>query len=735
MILTTLAVLAALVTGDGNPVVHPAERAFAEYWERIATNDSPPLVFTVDRSVSSSGNDAYAISERDGTLTFVGANDRSLWYAVYDFFGRHGCRWFWDGDRLPERGLVDVRGTAIREESRFEYRGIRYFAHRGLHRFQAEHWGLADWKREIDWCVKNRLNVVMLRIGMDDTWQKAFPEVVKYPDPAKPLPEALKGYDNRSLFWSLEDRGRLRKELTDYAVQRGLEIPTDFGTVSHWYSRTPKSFLAAKHPPYMPQASDSYGEETGRVWDIREPGWLDEYWKLTEAQIAAGYGGTNLLHTIGFGERRVFKERDENLKLKIAVNKQLVAKALEKYPHAKVLLAGWDFYYSWKPDEVRELIPQLDPKTTILWDYEADAPGEKNFTNWDVVGKFPYTFSVFLTYEMGLDVRANYRLIEERFAFAKNDPMCKGFIFWPESAHTDTLLLSYFAANAWRPDGIALDRRIDTFCRDRYGRQAEPMAAAWKEVVPISSLLGYWGNAPMILVGSSADTGWIREQVFGIAGREADTSRVASAAPLFARLAALDLSDPMTCRDAVDLARTALDRRLLLAQVRLHEAYVAATNAPAGSVRGNEAGGKVRAEAARLERLWQLFADLLAQHEDYSMAGSLDRLRQTAFVANKDFWKVLLDNSCNVYCRSHQYELVAAWCLPFVHELAETYRAALAPNGKPVDNARLTARAEALRQALFEKTGFAEMTHATRRPRTAANLAAVLRTLAEELAE
>ena len=26
---------------------------------------------------------------------------------------------------------------------------LRYFAHRGLKRFQAEHWSLADWQREI----------------------------------------------------------------------------------------------------------------------------------------------------------------------------------------------------------------------------------------------------------------------------------------------------------------------------------------------------------------------------------------------------------------------------------------------------------------------------------------------------------------------------------------------------------------------------------------------------------
>jgi hypothetical protein len=64
----------------------------------------------------------------------------------------------------------------ISESPRFDYRGLRYFAHRSLHRFHAEHWSFEDWKREIDWCMKKRLNLMMLRIGQDDLFQKAFPK-------------------------------------------------------------------------------------------------------------------------------------------------------------------------------------------------------------------------------------------------------------------------------------------------------------------------------------------------------------------------------------------------------------------------------------------------------------------------------------------------------------------------------------------------------------------------------
>ena len=658
-----------------------AENAFSDCWLKIAENDEPPTAFAIDPSVSKEGCDAYTVKETNGRLVFTGSNDRSLLYAVYDFFARKGCRWFWDGDKLPPKGLVDIAGTDVHEESRFEYRGIRYFAHRGLTRFQCEHWGLEDWKREIDWCLKNRLNVMMLRIGMDDTWQKAFPDIVRYPDPAKPLPEALKGYDNRSLFWSLEERGRLRKALTTYALERGLEVPTDFGTMTHWYSRTPQDYLDKVNPPLLQQATSDYGEKTGLVWDIRDPKWLEEYWKLTDAMLRSGYGDDRFLHTIGFGERRIFKDRAENLKFKIEVNRQLVAKALEKRPDAKVLLAGWDFFYSWAPEEVRELIPHLDPKTTVLWDYEADTTSTvRNFTNWDVVGRFPYTFGIFLCYEMALDVRANYPLIESRFKSARNDPMCKGLIFWPESAHTDTLLLKYFTENAWRPDEKPIEKRLDEFCVDRYGKESAPlMAQCWNEVLPVGRLLGYCGNAGMCLTADPAGACTMKE--FHEKGeKDAEFAALSSAPALYARLTTANLDDPSVRRDAVDLARTMLDRQLLEAHYRLATA----------------AADSVKAEADRFVRLWELFAELLDRHEDYSLNDSYERLCGIAPVANPDFPQVLLENCANHYCRSHQAEVVRHWFLPFAHEVADRFRTSA------VDGDGLKEICEKMRQRLLE---------------------------------
>ena len=220
-----------------------------------------------------SGTDDYCIiSQKEGeqNLLFIaGGRGRSTIYGVYDFFERRGdCHYFWDGDVIPHKDSIDITDLNVAERPRFQYRAIRYFAHRGLTRFQAEHWDWEEWQREIDWLLKARLNTFMLRIGMDDIFQKAFPDIVPYPPENEKMPGAGDGYNNRTTAWSLQYRGQLRKKVMDYAFSHDLMHPEDFGTMTHWYSRTPVEFLEAEKPKLMSQMSTTYSEQTGQVWDI-----------------------------------------------------------------------------------------------------------------------------------------------------------------------------------------------------------------------------------------------------------------------------------------------------------------------------------------------------------------------------------------------------------------------------------------------------------------------------------
>ena len=640
---------------------------FKKYW-RLSTGRELPEDSTaevrlcIDPSLDAA-HDEYRILAFDGGLEIAGANGRSVFYAVYDFFSRRaGCRWFWDGDVVPHNDDISLDGLDIHEKSRFEYRAIRYFAHRGLTRFQAEHWGKKEWKREIDWCLKSRLNCFMPRIGMDDTWQKAFPEIVKYPDPSAPADDNMRGFDNRVPFWDLRHRGELRRFVTSYAFDRGLMIPTDFGTMTHWYARTPVEFLKAKNPPFLPQSNNNYKQRTGLVWDVFQGEWADDYICLTEAFIDAGYGSADLLHTIGLGERMCYDDRAKNLELKKKVLALMCDKALAKYPSAKILLAGWDFYSTWKPDEIKALVRDLDPGKVIVWDYEGEASSKadgnwndsaNNFTNWGLVGKFPYTFGIFLAYENALDIRAHYDVIESRERIVAEDPFCKGYILWPESSHTDTFLLHYFTTNAWRP-GQPHDSLLSGFCRDRYGDAAAAFETVWRKALPVSQLLGWWDNWGRELLA------WLGQYCQGN-GLVEDAKTLAAVPEAYGMLADIVPSGEFQWRDAIDLARTVGDRLAIWTHQKLFEAFFEWCD-------GAGDGAAVRDWCGRYLDLLQTQADILALHTDYSLCESLDRLSEEAPVVAPDFGKVLLDNASCPYCRSHQYEVAVGCYLPFAGE-------------------------------------------------------------------
>ena len=614
-------------------------------------------------------DDYHILSASDGKrnlLFLAGGRGRATLYAVYHFFeARANCSWFWDGDVVPRTETLDMTGLDIAESPRFEYRGLRYFAHRSLHRFQAEHWGPDDWEREIDWIVKKRLNMFMLRIGMDDVFQKAFPDIVPYPDNDKPLPEATAGLEDRTTFWSLQYRGELRRHILQYAFDRDLMHPEDFGTMTHWYSKTPIAFLETVNPSFLEQSGGDHRGRTGLVWDIRDDKYLDLYFKLTETH-AAHYGKPELFHTIGLAERYMFNNRDENLEMKRYTLRRLIAKLREKQPNAPVLLAGWDFCCCWKTDEIPELIGELDPSRTIFWDYEADVKSGHNFTNWGLVGKFPYTFGIFEAYVSSADIRANYDIIEERIAVAANDPFCKGYIYWPETSHADILMLEYFPTNAWQPDQPKPIEALERLCQTRYRSAPEKMETVWKTFLPMTypNLIGNSYDPQIFTYFSRPDQFFSEKQVWDkilIHYRR----QLASAPLLFRMLGELpfDPSEPFLRRDLIDIARTTTKNLTLIAIAELNTALQ-------NQLSGKASPKDVQRAGEHFVRHVELFRDLLSLHEDYSLNATFERLHTVSEV-NPCFAKTLVANAANGYCVSYQYELFDHLYLPIARKYVD----------------------------------------------------------------
>lgn len=636
--------------------------------------------------------DAYRIftKEIDGkkSLFLVGARPRSAIYSVYRYFEKViGCRWFWDGDRIKKSALV-LSGIDISESPRFEYRGIRYFAHRSLHRFQAEHWNLDDWKREIDWLLKKRLNMFMLRIGLDDIFQKAFPEIVSYPSLDEPYPEAGINHHDRTPFWSLEYRGELRKALLKYAFERDLIHPEDCGTVTHWYSRTPKAYLEKVKPKLL--CGPKYnGELTGQTWDIIDDENLRNYFKLTDTHIRE-YGRADAFHTIGLAERSFSSDPEVNMRLKLYVYRRISAYLKENYKGAPLFIASWDIW-AHKPDEARRLFAELDPNQAILLDYTSDSMTENNFTNWDVIGKFPWVFGIFGGYEPDNEFRGFYELMNSRLRLAKADKMCRGMILWPEMSHGDTLTTEYLAYNAWETDTPEIDILVNKYCLDRYpDGEAPKMLKIWRDFMPIV-MMRSWNPIDSIDMNFSQNTFvWLEErakfeegeyQYFGRSPEDGAAHREEAVRVLKA-LSEISPEDEMQRRDIFDIARTVVSRYLDCA-IRLSElCYL-------------EGSSKMDKAMEDSRGLMVCLSELLSLHEDFSLLRTLEGLERTAKI-HSDFERTLKENAAGYYCRSYIAENVSELYLPELDIIFSEVRCATSES-RPINR-------EAIRAQIAENT-------------------------------
>lgn len=644
------------------------------------------------------GKDDYCIRTADidgkNYLLLAGGRPRAAIYAVYRYFEHYcNCRYFWDGDRI-KTGKLPFENVNLVESPRFEYRGLRYFAHRSLHRFQAEHWNYEDWCAEIDWILKKRLNLFMLRIGMDDLFQKAFPDVVSYPDRDKPLPEAGAGYDDRTLFWSLEYRGELRRKVLEYAFSRDLWHPEDCGTMTHWYSRTPREFLDKVNPELLPQVTKSYGDPTGRVWDIRKQENFDNYFKLTEAHVE-NYGRPEIFHTIGLGERLFSSDPEENRRMKLYVYRKIASRIKEKYPNAPLFIASWDLWMRWTPDEIKSLVAELDSEQSVILDYTSDTKKQNNFTKWGIVGKFPWIFGILSGYQPNSEIRGYYDLTNERLKIAKSDPKCCGLVLWPELSHGDPFIIEYTAHNAWECETLSVGEQIDRYCRDRYDESVcSEMMQIWHKFLPIAKTMAWSTDGdgleydifPFVLGRARFDTSKSEEYQKLIAPIAAQRS---AAIDVLRRLADIDLSDEMLRRDAFDIARTVLGRFANAAILNAELLY--AQNAPTN---------ELNAAMDRAVDVMNCLADLLGAHTDYSLFDTLEYLRSVTDV-NPDFERTLKNNAECMYCRGYVYENARYLYAPEARLLFDEVKRA-ACDQRELDRAAVTERIAQNKKYYFE---------------------------------
>lgn len=600
-------------------------------------------------------------------LLLAGGRIRATFYAVYDYFEKYAaCRYHWDGDDIPRKDSLPMQGIQRRQSFRLPYRGLRYFAHRSLQRFQAEHWDWPEWQREIDWMLKKQFNVFMLRTGLDDLFQKAFPEQVSYPPENKRLdPQQTRSYNDRTSFWNLKYRARLRRKILRYAQQRDLIHPEDFGPVTHWYSQTPADFLQQTQPEFLNQSSNNYQGAHSQVWDFRKESNFRNYVQLTRSHIRH-YGRPDMFHMIGLAERQ-FGSEEENLQLKLYTYRRFLFYLRQHWPEAPILLASWDFMCRWNSTQVRQLLAELDSRNTIILDYTCDSGfRNNNYLTWGLPGTFPWIYGIFQGLQPQNDLSFDLPQCHQQLAGLQDDSQCQGIVLWSESSHNNPYLLQ--CISHFGKSGQILS--LAEFCQYRYQPAfSDAMLSLWQDAEENFRLNAWVFDTERPVHGIfhshfnllSTMTSLEQRQTPEIL--ESEYKRILQTAPLpedfFPRIAALldqlqTTPDDKALRDLFDFCRTALMNRISreLANLQIQIALWRQRKLP-----------KTEIDPQRLEQWIRILGEILALHPDYSMCASLQILanRHTVHPDSED---ILKGNGENAYCRSYIAEFYPALYQP-----------------------------------------------------------------------
>ncbi|MFA6930489.1 MAG: alpha-N-acetylglucosaminidase TIM-barrel domain-containing protein [Lentisphaeria bacterium] len=613
------------------------------------------------------GTDDYQIQSTlesgRNILLLAGGRVRATFYAVYDYFERFAsCRYHWDGDDIPHKNSLPIQGIQQKHSFRLPYRGLRYFAHRSLHRFQAEHWDWPEWQREIDWMLKKHFNVFMLRIGLDDIFQKAFPDLVGYPHENKRLDEQqTRSYNDRTAVWGLKYRAQLRRKILRYAQERDLIHPEDFGPITHWYSQTPADFLQKVQPEFLHQSSNNYQGAHSQVWDFRKERNFQNYVQLTRSHIRH-YGRPDMFHMIGLAERQ-FGSDEENLQLKLYTYRRFLFYLRQHWPDAPILLASWDFMCRWNSGQVKELLAELDPRNTIILDYTCDSGFQKNnYLTWGLPGNFPWIFGIFQGLQPQNDLSFDLPQCRQQLADLQDDTQCQGIVLWSESSHNNPYLLECISCYANTGEILSLAE----FCQYRYSKTlADAMLSLWNDAEenfrlnawvfdkerPVHGI--FHNHFNLISTLSSLDKRQTPEILEKEYGRILQTE--ALPADFFPRIAGLldelqKTPDEKVLRDLFDFCRTALmnliSRELACLQTQLAKWH-----------KEENSGDGI--DPQRLVQWISILGEVLALHPDYSIYESMQMLarRHPTHPETED---ILKGNAENAYCRSFIAEFYPA---------------------------------------------------------------------------
>lgn len=386
---------------------------------------------------ASDGNRNYLVFfGGDGKGMIPDGNSRGTLYAVYDYLEKEcGVGFFEDGDRVPKMAGLPFQGINRSESPYFEVRGRNTYFHSGLMKYRANYWTLPEWKRNIDWRLKSKMNFMY-----------AWPLALYKQDPTK-----------RDVFHSQW------KEIFDYARARGLKIGYSLD-----YGQVPDDFVKENKDHKFIQ-SEVYGLRGLHPDDPLAA----LYTKQRLESAIADYGTDHFYLCAPYGE---LKPDEAPLDVRIRATAEFLRVIKTVDPEAIWMTDTWDCLSNdalWTPENLKAYLDSCPSEFLIT---------ENGAESIDVRHKYDFFYGknwLFgMLHSLGGDDELHGDPLDliQRIQEIVKDPRgahCKGMLLTPEIAGANILYFDLATRLAWDPSNLTMESFLREYTSRRYGRESQ----------------------------------------------------------------------------------------------------------------------------------------------------------------------------------------------------------------------------------------------------------------------
>lgn len=440
--------------------------------------------FEVGYLPQENGKDVFEISSKNGKIILKGSTGVSIASAFNYYLNEYcHCQITWNGSNLALPKVLPVLKTPIKKNSDFLY---RYYLNYCTFNYSMSWWDWKRWEKEIDWMALHGINMPLAITGEEYTWYEVYKEMGFSDDDLKGF---FSGPAYFSWFWmgNLDGWGgplplswmKSHHELQKKIIQReralGMKpvLPAFTGHVPEAFKKHfPKAKLKATN--WTNGFADTY------ILDAEDPLFAELGKKFLQKQ-------TKMFGTDHFYSADTFNENEPPSDEPAFLSK-LSAKVYEGMqqadPKAVWVMQAWLFYSDrkfWKEPQVKALLEAVPNDKMLLLDLATEIEPVWKRTQ-AYYGK-PWVWNMLHNFGGNVNLFGRIEGVANGPVQALNDPNkgnLQGLGLTMEAIEQNPVLYALTMRHAWDSSPLDLDKWLDGYIRNRYGKVTPENREVWQ---------------------------------------------------------------------------------------------------------------------------------------------------------------------------------------------------------------------------------------------------------------